>query len=127
MAHDIFESIHKGLEGSDLNALMSVYDDNAELELIDHDHPPSLPRLISGKEEIAEYFKAILDRPRSHHVEDEVMGDSHLAFTDSCEYPDGTRVFTSSMATLKKGRIVREVNVQAWDEASPYVKFEDTV
>jgi hypothetical protein len=33
----------------------------------------------------------------------------------ACAYPDGTRVFCSTIAELRDGRIVRERVVQAWD------------
>ncbi len=111
--------LHDGLERCDVNKIMALYDDNAELSIIDHDHPPSAPRVLSGKQAISDYFKDILSRPLSHHVDDVLLADSHMAFTDSCEYPDGSRVYTSSMATMKDGRIIKEVDVQAWDEVSP--------
>ncbi len=36
--------------------------------------------------------------------------------TEACEYPDGTRVFCVATAELLNGKIIRQVNVQAWDE-----------
>ncbi|MFA5530877.1 MAG: nuclear transport factor 2 family protein [Thiohalomonadaceae bacterium] len=116
---EVSRTIHDGLEHSDVSKLMSLYDDDAELRLIDHNHPPSSPCILSGKQAISEYFNDVLSRPLKHRVEDEVMGDSHMAYTDSCEYPDGSKVFTSSMLTLKDGKIVKEVDVQAWDEVAP--------
>jgi hypothetical protein len=44
------------------------------------------------------------------------MSDNHYAYTEICEYPDSSKVFSSVMATLKDGKIVKEVEVQAWDE-----------
>lgn len=118
-SQQISSMLHEGLERCDVNKMMALYDDNAELSIIDHNHPPSSPRVLSGKQAISEYFKDVLSHPLSHHVEGVVMANSHMAFTDSCEYPDGSRVYTSSMATLKDGKIVKEVDVQAWDEVSP--------
>lgn len=116
---DVSRTLRDGLEHGDVSKLMSLYDDDAELRLIDHDHPPSAPRILYGKQAISEYYCDVLNRPLKHQVEDEVMGGSHLAYTESCEYPDGSKVFTSSMLTLKDGRIVKEVDVQVWDEVAP--------
>jgi predicted SnoaL-like aldol condensation-catalyzing enzyme len=116
---EVSRTLHQGLENCDVDKMLSLYDDNAEMQVIDHNHPPSSPRVLSGKQAISDYFKDVLSRPLTHHINDEIMADSHLAFTDSCEYPDGSRVFTSSMATMKDGKIVKEVDVQAWDEVSP--------
>jgi hypothetical protein len=44
-----------------------------------------------------------------------VQGDQ-LAYTESCEYPDGVRVLASSMITLRDGKIVDHTLLQAWDE-----------
>ena len=125
MRTDVSHFLHQGLENHDVETLMSLYDDDAELLLIDQNHPPSMPRCLYGKEEISDYFKDVLGRSVTHHIEEEVMAHNHLAYTDNCEYPDGSRVFTSSMATMKNGKIVREVDVQAWDEVSPYVKLSE--
>ena len=51
----------------------------------------------------------------THKVEAGVTVGSRLAFTQSCAYPDGTKVFCSTMADLKGGKIARQVIVQAWD------------
>jgi hypothetical protein len=50
-----------------------------------------------------------------HRVTDEVAGKDRIAFTELCEYPDGTHVVCSAMIRLKNGKIVRQVNVEAWD------------
>ena len=51
----------------------------------------------------------------THKVEAGVAIGSRLAFTQSCAYPDGTKVFCSAMVDLKGGKIARQVVVQAWD------------
>jgi len=45
----------------------------------------------------------------------EADGD-RLAFTQSCAYPDGLKVYCSAMIELKDGKIARQTMVQAWDE-----------
>jgi hypothetical protein len=34
----------------------------------------------------------------------------------ACEYPDGTRVLAAATLEVRDGKIVRQVNVEVWDE-----------
>jgi hypothetical protein len=52
----------------------------------------------------------------THTVEGGIADGDRLAFTQSCAYPDGMKVFCSAMLELKGGKIVRQTVVQAWDE-----------
>jgi hypothetical protein len=115
-ASEISRSLHRGLEHGDIPTMMSLFDDNAELQIIDKDHTPSRPMTLSGRSSLERHFHDVLTRPTKHHVGDEAMSDNHYAYTETCEYPDGSKVFSSVMATLKDGKIVKEVEVQAWDE-----------
>jgi hypothetical protein len=83
--------------------------------VIDRDNPPSNPRSLRGKDAIASYFADVCGRDMTHKVEAGVATGSRLAFTQSCAYPDGTKVFCSAMVDLKGGKIARQVVVQAWD------------
>lgn len=112
---DLSMSLHKGLEQCDVSTMLSLYDDNAEIDIIDRNHTPSNPWRLMGKKDLEKYFNDVLSRPVKHHIDDEVMSGDRYAYTDTCEYPDGTKVFTSAMAILKDGKIVREVDAQAWD------------
>jgi hypothetical protein len=49
-------------------------------------------------------------------VEDEVVGENRVAFNEACEYPDGLRVLAAATLDVRDGQIVRQVNVEAWDE-----------
>jgi hypothetical protein len=51
----------------------------------------------------------------THLLEQEVVGEDSLAVNVACKYPDGTRVLATMMFDLHKGKIVRQVDVQAWD------------
>ncbi len=115
----IGEDFRRAMDMHDIDLLLSLYADDAEIRIIDKDHPPSAPRWMQGREAIARYYREMFARPIRHHVEEEVVGDDHLAFTEACEYPDGSRVFVSSVIELKNNLIYREVDVQAWDEKPP--------
>jgi hypothetical protein len=52
----------------------------------------------------------------THRVEQCLVQGDQVALTESCEYPDGVRVWASSMISLRDGKIIDHTMVQAWDE-----------
>jgi hypothetical protein len=51
----------------------------------------------------------------THRVDTGIMEGDRLAFTQTCTYPDGKRVFCAANLELADGKIVRQVSMQAWD------------
>ncbi|MFE6488207.1 nuclear transport factor 2 family protein, partial [Streptomyces sp. NPDC057757] len=45
-----------------------------------------------------------------------VVDGDHVAFTESCQYPDGAKVLANSMMSLRNGKIIEHTLLQAWDE-----------
>jgi len=111
-----FEAMRRATEGLDAEALLGLYADDAELRIVNKITPPSSPRELHGKEEITEYVRDVCGRAMTHHIEDEVIGAGRVAFNEACEYPDGTRVLTAMTLELHDGKIVRQVNIEAWDD-----------
>ena len=107
--------LKRAIEGRKASALAGLYADDAIVQVIDRDNPPSNPRNLEGKSAIASYFDDVCGRDMTHKVESGVVLGNRLAFTQSCAYPDGTKVFCSAMINLKGGKISRQVVVQAWD------------
>lgn len=108
-------ALKRAIEGRKANALADLYAESAVVQVIDRDNPPSSPRHIEGKSAIASYFADVCGRDMTHKVEAGVAVGNRLAFTQRCAYPDGTKVFCSTMIDLKGGKIARQVVVQAWD------------
>ena len=107
--------LKRAIEGRKASALVGLYADDATVQVIDRDNPPSNPRSLKGRSAIASYFEDVCGRDMTHKVEAGVAMGNRLAFTQSCAYPDGTKVFCSAMIDLKGGKIARQVVVQAWD------------
>lgn len=108
-------ALKRAVEGRDARALAEMYADNAVMLVIDHDNPPSNPRRLTGKAAIAGYFGDVCGRDMTHMIENGIAAGNRLAFTQSCTYPDGTKVFCSAMLDLKSGKIAQQTVVQAWD------------
>lgn len=113
---EICSTLHSAIESCDVERMLNLYADNAELRVIDRNHPPSQPLEIHGKQAIGSYLRDIYGREMTHRVLGEVVGRNGLSFSEDCEYPDGTHVFGSFTVELEGGMIVRETEVQAWDE-----------
>jgi ketosteroid isomerase-like protein len=111
-----FEAMRRAIEGSDYEALVSFYADDAELRLVNKNSMPSSPMVLRGKEEISEMLRDVCGRAMTHHVEDEIIGETRISYNEACEYPDGVRVLGATTMDLRDGMIVRQTNIEAWDE-----------
>jgi hypothetical protein len=118
MTHDEVSvaSLRRAIEGRDAKALASFYDNDAVLQIIDRENPPSRPRQLKGRTEISAYFDEVCGRAMTHRIEAGVADGKGLAFTQACAYPDGTKVFCAAMLELKDGKVIRQTAVQVWDE-----------
>jgi hypothetical protein len=108
-------TIKRAIEGRDAHALSNLYAGDATLIVMDRDCPPRSPRTISGQKAISAYYDDVCGRAMTHEMVAGVSDDAHVAFTEACAYPDGTRVFCSAMADVMDGKIRRQTNVQVWD------------
>lgn len=102
--------------GWDVGALLPLYDEDAEYVTVDKNNPPSSPRMLRGRTAIGEYLKEAASHGVVSRIEHPVVSDERAAVTFNCRYPSGTRVLCNSMLELDNGRIVRQTDVQAWDE-----------
>jgi SnoaL-like domain len=107
--------LKRAIEGRNARALATLYSEDAVVQVIDRDNPPSKPRNLEGRSAISAYFDEVCGRDMTHKIESGIAVGKRLAFTQSCAYPDGTRVFCSAMIELKGGKIARQIVVQAWD------------
>ncbi len=111
-----FEALRRAIEERDADTLAGFYADDAEVHTINRRTPPSSPKILRGKEEISGYLRDVSSREMTHRIENEVVGERRIASNEACEYPDGTRVLGAETLELRDGKIVRQVNVEAWDE-----------
>jgi hypothetical protein len=111
-----FEAMRRAIEERDADTLAGFYADDAEIHTVNKNTTPSSPHVLRGKEEISEYLRDVCSREMTHHVDNEVLGENRISFYEACEYPDGTRVLGAETLEVRDGKIVRQVNVEAWDE-----------
>ena len=107
--------LRDAIEARNADTLAGLYDRDATVEIVDAEHPPSDPRTLSGAAAIGEHLRDVYGRDMRHEVDIVATGPRALGYLVRCRYPGGTRVACSALATLRDGRIAREVVVQAWD------------
>lgn len=109
-------TLRRAIEQSEEATLVSLYTDDAEMRVIDRSRPPSKPTVLSGKSAIAGYYKDVCSRAMTHKLDEIITGGDGVAFTEACLYPDGMRVLSANLLTLRDGKIAHHTLVQAWDE-----------
>jgi ketosteroid isomerase-like protein len=111
-----FAALKRGIEERDADAQLTLYADDAEVRLVDRINTPRSPRVLRGRDEIRAWIEDVCARDMTHEVRTQVVGVEAMAFTEACRYPDGVNVLCATVLELERGRIVRQVSVQAWDE-----------
>ena len=109
-------ALKQAIEARDGRMLASFYADDALLQIVDRNNPPSKPREVKGRSAIGTFWDDICSRAMTHHVDTSVAQDNRIAFSQACAYPDGMKVLCLAICDLKGGKIARQTVVQAWDE-----------
>jgi ketosteroid isomerase-like protein len=109
-------AIRRAIETRDGGMLADFYADDAVLRIVDRNNPPSRPREVKGRSAIATFWDDICSRVMTHKVDTTIAEGNQLAFTQTCTYPDGAKVFCMAALKLSRGKITEQTVVQAWDE-----------
>ncbi|MCW3007060.1 MAG: nuclear transport factor 2 family protein [Solirubrobacterales bacterium] len=108
-------ALRSAIESRDAAAQAAMFADDAEVVMVDRDHPPGEPQVLRGIGEIRPMLDDLFARDMTHQVQSAVTDGERAAYVLACRYPDGTRVLCSTMLELDGDRIARQVGVQAWD------------
>jgi ketosteroid isomerase-like protein len=108
-------ALKRAIESRDVTALLELYADDAEVELVDAENPPSSPRRVRGKAQLSEVLGDVYGRDMTHAVGPVSVDSDSIGYRVRCSYPDGLQVLCIAAAELRDGRIARETCVQAWD------------
>jgi hypothetical protein len=110
-----FEALRLAIEGCDPDILLGFFADDAYLSIFNAEDQRSIPFELLGKAEIAKHLRVVFTAESSHRVEGEVIGEDRVTFRETCEYPDGGRVWVETTLEMLDGKIVRQVDVVAND------------
>ena len=115
-AASVCEILKRGLEERDAELAASVYADNVEFLIVNRNYPPSNPLVRKGRAAVLAMYQDVCSREMMHKVTSIVVGPEGFAIRESCQYPDGGRVLGHVIAEMRDGKIVRQFNVDCWDE-----------
>src|ERR1700757_1191691 len=104
-----FTALKQGLEERDADLQLGLYDEHAEVRLVDRVNTPRAPHVLRGRDEIRAWLEDLCSRDMTHEVQMQVVADDAVAFIEACRYPDGTNALCATLLELAHGRIVRQV------------------
>ena len=110
-----FETLRLAIERCDPDLVLGFYADDAQLSIVNAGALRGFPFELCGKAEIAKHLRAAFGPETSHRVEREVIGEELVTFRETCEYPDGSRIVVETTLDVRRGKIVRQVDVVARD------------
>ena len=64
----------RALEHSDADTIVSLYEDDAEMEIVDRDRPPSTPMRLVGRPAIEAFWRDVCSRQMTHAVGETISG-----------------------------------------------------
>jgi len=105
----------RAIEGRDASGIAALYAPDATITIVDRDHPPAEPWVLSGAGDIEGYFADICGRNIDHRIERLVADRDGVGFEQHCRYPEGNQVVCLTVATVADGLIRRQTIAQAWD------------
>jgi ketosteroid isomerase-like protein len=110
------QALKRSIEERDADAQVALFADDATVEVVDKANPPSKPLVIRGRDAIREFVEDVTSRDMTHQVSGLVTDGDTASYVIDCTYPDGNKVLCHATLELRKGQIVRQRGIQAWDE-----------
>jgi ketosteroid isomerase-like protein len=117
MTHEPFDfaAFRDAFEQRDVARWVDFYGDDAEWVELRHFDPPSSPNRMLGKQAIGDFLRHLSAIELELAFSNEVVGEDRAAFRVDTTFPDGKRIVEHVIIELEQGKIVRQVDVEAWD------------
>ena len=94
--------------------MLGFYAEDAELSIVNAQAQRSSPFELRGRAEIAKHLRTVFGQETSHSVErEDFVGEDRVTFRETCEYPDGGRLWVETTLEVHDGKITRQVDVVA--------------
>ena len=110
-----FAGFRTALEARDVARWLPFYADDAESLQYRHTDPPRSPHVMRGREEIRRFLEDVAGSRIELAISNEVLGEARAAFTITVTRADGRRIIENVILDHRDGRIVRQLEVEAWD------------
>ncbi len=110
-----YAAFRQAFSRKDVGAWAEFYADDAEWIEYRHNAPPRAPHRMVGKQQIADFLRAVAAENIAIELSDEVLSGDLAAFRVTGTFPDGRRIIEHVIVELRAGKITRQVDVEAWD------------
>ena len=110
-----FPGFKRVFEDQDVEGWLSYYDDSAEWLEYRHANPPRSPNRMAGKKEIGAFLGRVKGSNVQLKITDEIVGETRAAFCLTVVMASGKRIIEHIIVHYANGRIVKQVDVEAWD------------
>ncbi len=110
-----YAAFRRAFETQDVDAWLAFYADDAEWIEYRHTNPPRSPNRMAGRAQIGAFLGRVKAIGLQLALSNEVLGNDRAAFCVTCTLPDGKRIIEHVILHHAGGKIVRQVDVEAWD------------
>jgi ketosteroid isomerase-like protein len=110
-----FPAFREAFERKDAGRWTEFYAEDAHWIEYKPSAPPRAPIRMIGKAQIKEFIEAVSRSDLEIAIADEVVDDERVAFSVTCTFPDGKRVYEQVIVQLRGGKVARQIDVEAWD------------
>ena len=110
-----YSAFKNAFERKDAATWAEFYAEDAEWVEYKPSAPPRDPVRMIGRKRIAEFLASLESSDIDISLADEVLGEERVAFSVDVTLPGGRRVFEHTILHIKDDKIVRQVDVEAWD------------
>jgi ketosteroid isomerase-like protein len=110
-----FPAFKRAFEAQDVEAWLAFFAPDAEWWEYRPDAPPRSPKITVGREAIRARLTYIAGLGIEQAISDEVIGEERIAFAFLVTMPNGSHLIEHVILHLADGKIVRQVDVEAWD------------
>ena len=107
----------RAAEECDAATQLSMYGPDAVVTISNKISQPAAPRVLRTREEIKAWLEDMYARDMTHKVRHPVHDETGAAYTQACQYPDGTNVICTTVIELEDGVISGQTVLEVWDEA----------
>ena len=110
-----FAAFKRAFKAKDFEAWIAFYAEDAEWTEYRGHNPPRSPNVMRGRDAIAQFLEHVCAAPIAIRFEDEVVAGEGAAFRLWVTLADGRRIVEQVIIRTAGGRIIRQVDVEAWD------------
>lgn len=115
MAEFDFAGFRDAFVARDVERWQSYYAPEIEWIEYRHSNPPASPNVMRGREAVEPFLRGVAASPISMEIDNEVVDEHGAAFTLTVTFDDGRRIVENIIIAHRAGKVVRQIDVEAWD------------